>query len=100
MRRLWSHGVRGDIDLLGADCAEDFDLAEPADPDAVLCVDDDERVRRASAAAPAATRTPAAMSQRLIMIPPSRVQVRFRLNHGVAARWHCAGLRECQVVMQ
>jgi hypothetical protein len=34
-------GVRGDIELVGADCAEDFKVAEPVAPGSVLTIDDD-----------------------------------------------------------
>jgi hypothetical protein len=37
--------AKGDIELLGADCAEDFDLAEPAAPGSVLSVEDGGRLR-------------------------------------------------------
>lgn len=33
-------GLRGDIELIGADCAEDFDMGEQAEPGSVLTVDD------------------------------------------------------------
>jgi hypothetical protein len=38
-------GERGDIELIGADCAEDFELAEPAVKGSVMCMDEDGRVR-------------------------------------------------------
>jgi hypothetical protein len=38
-------GERGDIELVGADCAEDFELAEPAVSGSVVCVGEDGRVR-------------------------------------------------------
>jgi hypothetical protein len=38
-------GERGDIELIGADCAEDFELAEPAGSGSVVCVDEDGRIR-------------------------------------------------------
>jgi hypothetical protein len=38
-------GERGDIELIGADCAEEFELAEPAVSGSVVCVDEDGRVR-------------------------------------------------------
>jgi len=38
-------GMRGDVEMVGADCAEDFDVAEPADTGAVLCIDDDGALR-------------------------------------------------------
>jgi hypothetical protein len=41
-------GDRGDIELVGADCAEDFELAEPAVSGSVVCVCDDGRVRPCS----------------------------------------------------
>jgi len=34
-------GTRGDIDLIGADCAEDFDVASPVEAGSVVCVDDE-----------------------------------------------------------
>ncbi len=33
-------GNLGDIELLGADCAEEFEAAEPSEPGAVMCLDD------------------------------------------------------------
>jgi hypothetical protein len=38
-------GLRGDIELLGADCAEDFDVVGPTEAGSVLCVDDDGTLR-------------------------------------------------------
>jgi len=34
-------GVRGDIELIGADCAEDFEMGEPATPGSVLTIGED-----------------------------------------------------------
>jgi hypothetical protein len=36
---------RGDIELRGADCAEDFEIAEPAEEGMVMCADPDGRLR-------------------------------------------------------
>jgi hypothetical protein len=38
-------GIRGDIELQGADCAEDFEVAELAESGSVVCAGDDGRVR-------------------------------------------------------
>jgi hypothetical protein len=38
-------GVRGDIELVGGDCAEDFDVVEQCSPGSVMCLNDDGRVQ-------------------------------------------------------
>lgn len=38
-------GILGDIELMGADCAEEFEAAEPSEPGAVMCLDDAGRLR-------------------------------------------------------
>ncbi len=37
-------GLRGDIEFVGADCAEDFDVAEDAAPGDVVCIAEDGRL--------------------------------------------------------
>lgn len=37
-------GVRGDIELIGADCAEDFDVVAEAAPGSVVCIAEDGRL--------------------------------------------------------
>jgi hypothetical protein len=39
-RTLIIDGIRGDIEFIGADCAEDFDMGEPASPGSVVTIDE------------------------------------------------------------
>jgi hypothetical protein len=43
-RTMVIDGVLGDIQLIGADCAEDFDVAIEAEPGSVMCAGDDNRL--------------------------------------------------------
>jgi hypothetical protein len=48
--RIRLDGASGDVKLFGADCAEDFDIAEAVEPGTVMVIDDDSKLRQSCAA--------------------------------------------------